>query len=283
MSPKGKLRIATCQFSVRANIRKNAAQIKKQIVQAKHQRADVVHFSECALSGYAGTDYKTWEGFDWAALIEETEAICSLAKQKKVWVILGSAHRLSGKHQPHNSLYAINPDGQIVDRYDKCFCTNSDLRHYSPGDHLVTLDINGVRCGLLICYDLRFPELYRAYKKKGVQCLFDSFYNARAAGPKIHTVIMRPTLQAHAATNYFWISANNSSGYYQAWQSVFIQPDGVISKSLSRNRAGVMVNTVDTTQKYYDASAPFRDRSMKGILHSGTIVKDIRSRNRTAL
>jgi len=283
MSPKGKLRIATCQFSVGANIRRNAVQIKKQIVQAKKQRADVVHFSECALSGYAGVDYQTWEGFDWDALVEETEAICKLAKEKKVWVILGSAHRLSGSNQPHNSLYAIGPDGQIADRYDKCFCTSGDLKHYSPGDHLVVLDINGVRCGLLICYDLRFPELYRAYKKQGVQCLFDSFYNARATGPKIHTVIMRPTLQAHAATNYFWISANNSSGYYQSWQSVFIQPDGVIAKFLSRNRAGVMVNLVDTTQSFYDASAPFRERSMKGILHSGTLVKDKRSKDRTSL
>jgi len=278
-----KLKVATCQFSVGANIRRNAAQMKKQIVQAKKKRADVVHFSETALSGYAGTDYKTWEGFDWDALVEETEAICELARQKKIWVILGSAHRLTGKHRPHNSLYAIGPNGKIVDRYDKCFCTGGDLKHYSPGDHLVTLNIKGVKCGLLICYDVRFPELYRAYYKKGVQCLFDSFYNARSKGPGIHTTIMRVSLQAHAATNYFWISANNSSGYYQSWQSVFIQPDGVIAASLKRNQAGVMVNTVNTEMKLYDASSAFRERSIKGILHSGTLVKDKRSRNRTGL
>ena len=278
-----KLRIATCQFSVGANIRRNAKQIKKQIGQAKKMRVDVVHFSETALSGYAGTDYKTWDGFDWDMLIEETEAICDLAKQKKVWVILGSAHRLTGKHKPHNSLYAINLDGKIVDRYDKCFCTGGDLKYYSPGDHLVTLDIKGVKCGLLICYDVRFPELYRAYHKKGVECIFDSFYNARKSGPNIHTQIMRVSMQAHAATNYFWISGNNSSGYYQSWQSVFIRPDGVIAASLKRNQAGVMVNTVDTGAKLYDASSAFRERSIVGILHSGTLVKDKKSRNRKAL
>lgn len=278
-----KLRIATCQFAISGNIRRNARQIKRQIVQAKKQRAQVVHFPEAALSGYAGVDVPDWDGYDWGTLREETEAICALAGKSKVWVILGSAHPLTGRHKPHNCLYAINGAGQIVDRYDKCFCTSGDLKHYSPGDHLVTLDIHGVRCGLLICYDLRFPELYRAYKKLGVECLFDSFYNARATGPGIHTTIMRPTLQTHAATNYFWISANNASGYYQSWQSVFIQPDGVIARSLKRNQAGVMVNTVDTGLSLYDASKPYRDRAMKGILHSGTLVKDARSRDRQGL
>ena len=278
-----KLKVATCQFAVGADIRRNGRQIRKQIEQAKKMRADVVHFSETALSGYAGVDYQTWEGFDWDVLVEETEEICALAKRKKIWVILGSAHRLTGKHKPHNSLYAIGPDGQVVDRYDKCFCTGGDLRHYSPGDHLVTMDIEGVKCGLLICYDVRFPELYRAYYKKGVQCLFDSFYNARKSGPNIHTQIMRVSMQAHAATNYFWISGNNSSGFYQSWQSVFIRPDGVIEASLKRNQAGMMVNTVDTDAKLYDASSAFRERSIKGILHSGTLVKDKRSKNRKAI
>ena len=44
-----------------------------------------------------------------------------------------------------------------------------------------------------------------------------------------------------------------------------------------------MVNTVDTEEKLYDASSAFRERSIKGILHSGTLVKDKRSRNRKTL
>ena len=280
MAKRGVIKVGTCQFAVGSNIRRNGSQIVRQIGQAKKRGADVVHFSETALSGYAGTDYASWEGFDWDALVEETVRIQETARQKRVWVILGSAHRLSGKNKPHNCQYVIDPNGKIVDRYDKCFCTGGDLRHYSCGDHLTTFSVNGVKCGLLICYDVRFPELYREYKKQNVQLMFQSFYNARKGAANIHTSIMTPTMRTRAATNYMWVSANNSSGYYQAWSSFLSQPDGEVVQTLPRHRAGVMVNTVDTTKKFYDASAPYRNRAMKGILYSGKPVKDPRSKNR---
>lgn len=282
--PKGILRVATCQFAVGPSIRRNAAQIRRQIAQAVRHRADVVHFSEAALSGYAGVEFGSWDGFDWDTLADQTRAICQLAARHRVWVILGSTHRLTGRHRPHNCLYAIDPRGRIVDRYDKRFCTRGDLRHYSPGDHCAMVTIHGVRCGLLICYDLRFPELFREYRRRGAQCLFHSFHNARApGGPTIHTTIMRPSLQCRAASNYVWISATNSSCRYQSWPSVFIRPDGVIADHLTQHRAGVMVNTVDTTHPLYDASAPYRARSMRGVLSSGRPVRDPRSRDRQRL
>ena len=283
MAKRGVLQVATCQFAVSGNIRRNAASVLRQMQQMKQRGAEVIHFPECALSGYAGSDVKTWDGYDWDLLRSETEAICRLAKALKVWVILGSSHPLSGKHLPHNCVYVIDKQGRVQDRYDKRFCTGGDLRHYSPGDHLSVFDINGVRCGVLICYDSRFPELYRAYKKRDVQVLFHSYYNARHQGPNILGTITWPTIQTRAATNYFWISANNASGYHQAWGSVLVRPDGSVAASVKRNRAGAMVNEVDTLVKYYDASAPYRERAMKGILYSGKLVKDARSRDRVHL
>ncbi len=279
---RGRIRVSTCQFPVSRNLKRNSNRIRERILEARRQRANVAHFPEAALSGYAGVDIQSWDDYDWDALKTETLKIASLARMKGLWVVLGSAHPLSEGNLPHNSLYAISPKGRIVDRYDKRFCTGGDLKFYSPGDHFSVFTINGVRCGLLICYDVRFPEVYREYKKLGAQCIFHSFYNARAKRPGIHRIIMRPSLQTRAATNYVWVSASNSSAYY-SWPSVFIQPDGVIGGQLHPNRPGVMTNLVDTGRKLYDASRPFRDLAMKGILHSGQLVNDLRSRNRRSL
>ena len=275
-----KFKIATCQFAIGADIRKNSTRIQLQVEAAKAQGADVVHFPECALTGYAGTGFRTWKGFDWATLSSETEKIMALARRRRVWIILGTHHRLTGNHLPHNSLYAIDPNGRIVERYDKRFCTTDDLKYYSPGNHFPVIEIKGIQCGMLICHDVRYPELYRTYRKLGVDCLFNSFHNACQKGPGVLTVIMRATLQARAASNFMWISAPNSSAYYSLWSSVFIQPDGIIGGSLVRNRAGIMVNTVDTGASLKDASEAFRRDAMAGKLHSGSLVKDARSRNR---
>ena len=91
------------------------------------------------------------------------------------WVVMGSAHPLTQPHKPHNSLYLISPAGKIVDRYDKRFCTPGDLDVYTPGDHFVTFKLKGFVCALLICYDLRFPELYRELYKLKVRVLYGHF------------------------------------------------------------------------------------------------------------
>ena len=268
MNP-GQLKITSCQFAVSASIEQNANQIITFLYKAKKSNAEIVHFSECSLSGYAGIDLESTEQLDWSLLIKKTKLIIELAKQLQLWVVLGSTHRLTHPNKPHNSLYLISPEGQIVDRYDKRFCTGNDLNHYTPGNRFATFTINGVRCAMLICFDLRFPEIYRALKVKGVQCIFQSFYNARQTKPSIHTYIMRQTMQCRAATNYFWVSMTNSSGRYSPYASCFITPDGKIVNQLKQNRPGLMINTVNTGEQFYDASAPFRDLAMKGMLTNG--------------
>lgn len=274
----GRLLLATCQFPVSADVAANAEWIHKQLRQAHALHADIVHFSECALSGYVGVDHKTLDNFDWAKQRKKLELILSLADELDLWVVLGCVHRLSEGMKPHNSLYLINPGGKIVDRYDKRFCTGGDLRHYSPGDHFVTFNVNGVRCGLLICYDIRFPELYRQYHKLGVQLMFHSFYNARQKEGSIHPKIMPPTAQARAATNYMFLSVNNSCAPH-SWESLFVTPDGLIQRKLALDQAGIMINQVDTTKKYYDASRPYRLDCINGKWNSGQTVDDSRSNN----
>lgn len=280
----GTLKIAACQFAVSESVVQNARVIRQFLQKAKKARADVVHFSECALSGYAGADFPFLDDYDWALLREETERIMALAGALGLWVVLGSAHPLTPPNKPHNCLYLISPAGKIVTRYDKRFGTSGDLDHYTPGDRFATFELNGIKCSLLICFDLRFPELYRELYTLGVQCVFQSFYNARQRGPSVHTQIMRQTMQCHAATNRFWVSMTNSSGFYSPYPSCFIQPDGVIAAQLRLNRSGLMVNTVDLGRDFYDPMAGFRELARAGKLTNGPgPLDDPRSRNVTDL
>ncbi len=275
----GRITIASCQFPVSDDIIQNYKWIEKQVIESKLKKADIVHFAECALSGYPGTDFQTLDGFEWDILQAVTDSIMLLAKEMEIWIVLGSIHQLSADNKPHNSLYVINPEGKIIDRYDKRFCTSGDLNYFSPGDHFVNFEVNGVNCGLLICYDLRFPELYREYRKSGTDLIFQSFYNARQKKGSIHPLIMPITSQARAATNYFYMSLTNSSAT-ESWPCYFITPDGLVKNKLTRNEPGILISEVDINKKYYDASAPYRKKAMSGTLNSGETIRDERSMNR---
>ncbi|KAA5833487.1 carbon-nitrogen hydrolase family protein [Saccharopolyspora hirsuta] len=305
------VQVATCQFPVSADIRHNARHIARQLRAAARRGADVAHFPEGALSGYAGVDFDGFAGFDWELLRSATAELMDLARELGIWVVLGSAHQLSGDRKPHNSLYVIDAAGTLVDRYDKRFCSGppdgsaGDLAHYSPGDHLSTWEINGIRCGALICYDYRFPELYREYRKLGVQLVFHSFHAGNvppervaaiesAIGPELRGVnraptltfpgvTMHPSMTAAAASNHVWISCPNSSAAESLWPAFFVRADGVTTGRLRRNAPGVLISEVDTGADLYDSTAAWRDRAIAGVLHSGEVVDDVRSRDRTSL
>ena len=117
------LKVATCQFPVGADIGINLRYIKRQMGSAHRGGARVVHFPEGALSGYAGTDFESFAGFDWDRLRDATAEVAERARQLQTWVVLGSAHRPGDAHKPHNSSYVISDSGQIVERYDKRFCS----------------------------------------------------------------------------------------------------------------------------------------------------------------
>ena len=279
--PKGsKVKVATCQLGVGGDIGANASRIRAQIDEAARLKADVAHFPECALSGYAGTDFKSWDDFDWDLLTKEMKAICKHVLKRKIWVVLGSTHRLSGGNLPHNSLYLITPDGAIADRYDKRFCTNVDLKYYTPGNHFGVFEINRVRCGMLICYDARFPELYRQYKRRDVEVMFHSFYNARADRAGILSEIMPATIRTRAASNYMWVSASNACGHYQEWASFVSQPDGIVASRLRLHRPGVKLTAIDATERFYDAAGAYRNRAIRGLTNSAPSVRDKRSGDR---
>ena len=288
-------RVATCQFSVEADVGHNARWILKQIDQAADQDTQVVHFSECALSGYAGVDIPNMAALDWDQLTCATREIQEAARRRKIYVLLGSTHRLTGNHRPHNSVYVIDARGKIVGRYDKRYCTGQrrrkpslDLSHYSPGDHFTTFRVGGVTCGILICYDYRFPELYRHYKQLGIEVIFQSFHNARStvvADPKynIWKTIVPATMSCRAAENYIWVSANNSTARPSRWASFAVRPDGQIVGRLKLHRAGVLITDMQIGKGYFDAAGPWRETTLIGQLHSGDLIEDPRSKDVTCL
>ena len=242
-----RLRIATCQFPVSGSIAANGKYVRDFMHQAAAQGAHLLHTSEASLSGYPGCDLPSFDHYDWDALRKETSGLRALAKELNMWLALGSSHYLDASNKPTDCVYLIDPQGRIVDRYDKCFCTEGDQKYYSAGNRLVAHEIRGVKVGLAVCYDICWPQLYIAYRKLGVKVMVHSFSNARSNGANCLDNLNTREVATRCADNQVWAICNNSSTPYSHWGSFIARPDSTIPKQLEKNQPGMLVHDYPDT------------------------------------
>ena len=97
----------------------------------------------------------------------------ALAERYHVNIIAGSVSDLRDR-KLYNTAYVFDRTGACIATYDKThlFSPMGEDRVYTPGDHLCCFTLDGISCAILICYDIRFPELSRALALPGLDMLF---------------------------------------------------------------------------------------------------------------
>lgn len=110
-----------------------------------------------------------------------TEPFADVARRRDAWILVGSTAETSADPaRPYNTSVLIAPDGSLAAIYRKIHLfdvaveqgpVEMESARVTPGDRLVRADVDGVTVGLTICYDLRFPELYRALALAGASIL----------------------------------------------------------------------------------------------------------------
>lgn len=109
-------------------------------------------------------DEADWAKLDWPALREQLHRIAAAAREHRIWTFVGAVHELGDGLRPHNSLYVISDRGEPVTRYDKRRLSTTEITHmYTPGTEPVTVDVDGLRIGLVIGLEVLFPDFFTAY------------------------------------------------------------------------------------------------------------------------
>lgn len=132
----------------------------------------------------------------------------SLASEHNIHV-LGSCLSLSGSDQFGNTAVFFNPNGRILGKYTKAhlFRLMDEHRYLTAGDHLTIAETAWGKVGLAICYDLRFPELFRIYALAGAKAVF-----LPAEWPHPRLTHWQVLLRARAIENQMYTIACNRVG-----------------------------------------------------------------------
>jgi predicted amidohydrolase len=124
----------------------------------------------------------------------------NLARDLKIWLHIGSAAVLAEDGRAANRAFMFRPDGAIAARYDKIHMFDVDLpngerytesKNFRPGAEAVTVDLPWCRLGLSICYDLRFPEQYKALAQAGAEVLTVPAAFTQATGQAHWQILLR--------------------------------------------------------------------------------------------
>jgi deaminated glutathione amidase len=231
------LRTAVVQLNSRDNPAENLAAVERFLDRAADMGAQFV-----ALPEY-WTYLGPYEGFEEAAQTipgPASELLQEKARKHKMMVHGGSIveqhPELKGKF--YNTSVLINRDGEIVAKYRKIHLfdvrlTNGE-KHYEserivPGTEIVTAEIDGITFGLSICYDLRFPELYRLLALRGAQVLMVPASFTLHTGRDHWEVLLR----ARAIENLCYVVAPAHVGSYPPnkqcfGRSMIVDPWGLV-------------------------------------------------------
>jgi len=245
-----KLKISVAQMKIiRSDPEANLQKAEPLIARAAERGSHLICFPEMWTTGFEGKVHKRMS-FTWDKTIA---AVSILAREYGIW-ISGSMPALNKEGNPANTLILFDSSGEQVAVYQKShlFSLLSEDQYMAPGDSLTVVDTPWGLMGLSICYDLRFPELFRTYALKGVKLVL-----LPAAFPYPRLAHWKVLTRARAIENQLFMVGTNRIGdeefetegkitYFG--NSCVIDPWGEALVEASENREELLGTEIDMGQ-----------------------------------
>ena len=253
MEKKTKLKLLAIQMeSAIGNLELNIESVKNLLIANlnKYEPLDFVFLPEVWTTGWYCPDFhKNSEDINNSASIKMLQGI---AKEYSINIIGGSFIQKKG-NKYFNTCPVINRNGELVCTYDKnhlfSYYGDNEGDYIEKGANPIIAEIEGVKIGLSICYDIRFPEIYRAYRKAGADILVDM-----AAWPKSRKIHWDSLTTARAVENQSYFVALTQTGLLNdgsenLGHSMIIDYEGKILDEINEIEGGIYAK-IDLEKMY---------------------------------
>ena len=244
-----KFKVAVVQLKIDLkSVDKTMKRVEHYVKQAS-SKADIIVFPEYTIS---------WKYLDSKNVYRDK--FIELAKKYKIDIVAGSM--LTGKKPDmHNSTYYIDNTGKVLAKYDKINLWHAERPSTKFGDKVAVFDTKFGKVGLIICWDLIFPEVFREMLKKGVEIVIcPSYWRYEDAGVGLinngdsEVVLVDSMCPARAFENEIIFIYCNAAGKYQykneantlIGHSQITTPFKGCIKKLNHNREEMFIEEVDT-------------------------------------
>ncbi len=245
------MKLALLQITSSHRLNENLEKIKCLLLDAKQQGAKVVVLPEnfALMQKHSSEKLALQEALGNGPVQDWLQKVSS---ELSLWIIAGSFPISSGdKNKPFARCLVYNPSGQLVTFYDKIHLFDVELANgetylesedTSAGDSPQLLTIDDFTIGLSICYDLRFPELYRYYQKQGADIVLVPSAFTQKTGEQ-HWQLL---LKARAVENLLYLAGVNQTGIHSNGRQTYghsqlIDPWGKLVASLQQQESVLVI------------------------------------------
>ena len=246
---ESKIKIALVQMNCkREDKAKNLTKIEQTVIKAKRQAADLVIFPELSLTGYVVRD----QIYELAETIPgpSTKAMENIARKTKAHIVFGMPE-LSEKAQAtiYNAAVFVGPEG-VIGKYRKMYLPTHSVfeekRYFRPGYQTAAFDTELGKIGLIICYDVFFPEVSRLTRLKGAQLIV-----CISASPATRRAFFETLTVARAIENTAFLAYVNLVGIEDGLQfwggSRLVGPNGKVLVQAKYDEEDLVMCDVDYT------------------------------------
>jgi len=251
-------KVAAIQMASGPNVKANLAEAEKLIKIAVQQEAELVVLPEnFAIMGMNETDKVKIAEDVGSGLLQDY--LKEQARKHNIWLVGGTIPiRSSESGKVFSACLLFNPQGELVTRYDKIHLFDvtieasnesyTESETITPGDKIVVVDTPFGRLGLAVCYDLRFPELFRAMIDLNMEiCVLPSAFTSLTGRAHWESL-----LRSRAIENLSYMIAADQGGYHVGGRethgdSMIVDPWGRVLNRLPHG-TGVVVAEIDVAK-----------------------------------
>lgn len=181
---------------------KNTKTIIDYMKIASEKNADMLLLPECFITGY---DLSISNGNALSDDDDRIKMLCDAARELEIGLVATALTK--GKTKPQNSAFVINKNGEILMKYSKVHtCDFADEKSLESGEEFKVCDCNGVKIGIMICYDKEYPESARVLMLKGAEIILVP-NNCGSMKPRVQA------LSTRAYENMCGVAMANPNGF----------------------------------------------------------------------
>ena len=202
------MKTAVFQFPVTGNTSENLTKMQNAIRQASEAGTRLLVFPECALTGYPPRDISSSAAVDYALLDEAHKELQALADHYRMVLIVGTMMR--AEQGIYNTALVFRPGGKPVP-YHKRALWGWDRDNFVPGNEPGIVEIDGIRIGIRICFEVRFPEYFRELYRQHTDLNVVLFYDVTDGDSAGRYDLLRGHIRTRAVENVcFTLSVNTA-------------------------------------------------------------------------